>query len=543
MVKRFPNRLLAPFARPETYRALLYYLAGAVLGSLGLAVLFAGWLATLLLAITPFVFPLLFGLRWAVGQLARAQAEVANGLLGTTLKPPTRTMRGASFWSRSLNVVRDGAFWRQQAHLLAGWLIALIPIALVWNALQLLTLPVWYRWVDSADVFGFMNIATFPETVPVAAIGLVLLLVTAHLVGWLARLSRTLANNLLSGEATGPTRTPAELSALRLRALTIIALTATTIAAMLVVTWELTSEGGYFWPIWPLLSLALVVGIPGWAVLVLERPEISRYTLGSRALAIQIGASAVLVGFLVGVWAVTTNGYFWPIWPALGLALLAVIHAAVVYGQREHRIKRLEESRAAAVDVQETELRRIERDLHDGAQARLVAVGMSLGMAEEKLQSDPEAARALLAEARSGAREALEELRDLARGIRPPILTDRGLEAAIGALVARAPLDVMLSVDVARRPPDAVETAAYFVVAEALANTIKHADASRIEIRVEHSNGLLVTEIVDDGRGGADPSGNGLTGLEQRLRALDGSLRVESPDGGPTTITAELPCA
>jgi signal transduction histidine kinase len=543
MVTRLSNRLLAPFARPETYRALLYYLVGVVLGSLGLAVLVVGWSVALSLSFTPLIFPLLFGLRWAVGQFARAQAEVANGLLGTELNPPTRTTRGASFWSRSLNVVRDGAFWRQQAHLLAGWVIALLPMALVWNAVQLLTLPVWYRWVDSADVLGFMNIDTFAETLPVAAIGLVLLLVSAHLVGWLARLSRKLANNLLSGEATGPTRTPAELSALRIRALTITALTATTIAVVLVVIWELTSDGGYFWPIWPLLSLALVVGIPGWAVLVLERPEISRYTLGSRALAIQIGASAVLVGFLVGVWAVTTNGYFWPIWPALALALLAVIHAAVVYGQREHRIKRLEESRAAAVDVQETELRRIERDLHDGAQARLVAVGMSLGMAEEKLQSDPEAARALLAEARSGAREALEELRDLARGIRPPILTDRGLEAAIEALSARAPLDVMLSVDVAKRPPDAVETAAYFVVAEALANTIKHAVASRIEIRVRRSNGSLVTEIVDDGRGGADPSGNGLTGLEQRLRALDGSLRVESPEGGPTTIRAELPCA
>jgi signal transduction histidine kinase len=542
MIGRLPNRLLAPFSRPETYRALLYYLAGAVLGSLGLAVLIAGWSVTVSLSFTPLIFPLLFGLRWAVGQLARAQAEIANGLLGTALNPPTRTTRGASFWSRSLNVLRDGAFWRQQVHLLAGWVIALLPLALVWNALQLLTLPVWYRWVDSADVFGFMNIDSFSETLPVAAIGLVLLLLTAHLAGWLARLSRKLANGLLGGEATGPTRTPAELSALRLRGLTITALTATTIGVVLVVIWALTSDGGYFWPIWPLLSLALVVGIPGWVVLVLERPEISRFTLGSQALAVQIGASAVLVGFLVGVWAITTNGYFWPIWPALGLALLAVLHAAVVYGQREHRIRRLEESRAAAVDVQETELRRIERDLHDGAQARLVAVGMSLGMAEEKLRTDPEAAQVLLAEARSGAREALEELRDLARGIRPPILTDRGLGAAITALAARAPLDVSLSVDVRERPPDAVETAAYFVVAEALANTIKHAEATRIEIRVARSNGLLVAEILDDGRGGANPSGNGLTGLEQRVRALDGTLRVESPAGGPTTIRAELPC-
>lgn len=146
MLARLTIRLLAPFATPETYRALLFYLAGVALGSLGLAVVIAGWSVTLSLCFTPLVFPLLFGFRWTVGQLARAEAEVANGLLGTELRPPTRTTRGASFWTRALNVVRDGAFWRQQAHLLTGWVIALIPMALLWNALQLLSLPIWYRW-------------------------------------------------------------------------------------------------------------------------------------------------------------------------------------------------------------------------------------------------------------------------------------------------------------------------------------------------------------------------------------------------------------
>jgi signal transduction histidine kinase len=284
------------------------------------------------------------------------------------------------------------------------------------------------------------------------------------------------------------------------------------------------------------------VGIPGWVVAVLENDDIPRMALGSRALAIQIGVSAVLLGFLVCVWAVTTHGYFWPAWVALGLALAAAVHAVVVLGKRKHRVERLEESRAAAVDVQETELRRIERDLHDGAQARLVALGMSLGMAEEKLRTDPEAARLLLAEARSDAREALEELRDLARGIHPPILTDRGLRAAIDALAVRSPVPVSVSVDLATRPPGAVETAAYFVVAEALANAIKYADARKVEISVSRTNGLLVAEVVDDGRGGADGEGNGLTGLAQRVRALDGSLRVSSPAGGPTSVRAELPC-
>jgi signal transduction histidine kinase len=250
----------------------------------------------------------------------------------------------------------------------------------------------------------------------------------------------------------------------------------------------------------------------------------------------------VLFGFLVAIWAITTRGYFWPIWPGLCLALLAIGHAAVVYGQRQHRIERLEQSRAGAVDVQESELRRIERDLHDGAQARLVALGMSLGRAEQALESDPEALRELLAEARQGAGEALEELRDLARGIRPPILTDRGLEPALAALTARTPLPVTLSVDVAERPPAAVETAAYFTVAEALANAIKHAKAEHVDIRIQSRNGVVVAEIVDDGAGGADPAGRGLTGLRQRAEALDGTLRVTSPEGGPTTVRAVLPC-
>ncbi len=402
----------------------------------------------------------------------------------------------------------------------------------------------WQRWVDSSDVFGFLEIDSFVETLPAAAAGFVVLLGLAHALGPYTRLSRWLASRLLTGEpGRGRIFSPAELRARRFRDLTILSLVSTSIVVVLVVIWELTSDGGYFWPIWPLLSLALVVGIPGWIVAVLENPDIPRITLGSRALAIQVGVSVVVSGFLVGVWAITGGGYFWPVWAALGLALLAAVHAAVVYGLREHRIERLRASRDAAVDVQEAELRRIERDLHDGAQARLVALGMSIGMAEEKFRTDPEGAMVLLAEARGDAKQALEELRDLARGIHPPILTDRGLEAAVAALVRRGPVPVTLSADVPRRPSPAVETAAYFVVAEALANAIKYADADRIDIRMRLADGTLVAEVEDDGKGGANPAGNGLTGLEQRVRALDGTLRVESPDGGPTTVRAELPCA
>ena len=534
------NRLFRPFGQVETYAALLYQFTGLVLGTLGLAVVFTGWGLSLGFAITPLIILVLYGFRWAIALLARVQAEVANGLLGTRLSPAMHTTRGGNFITRSLNVLRDPAFYRQQGHLLASWVIGLVAMTVVWNVLQLLTLPIWYRWVEDADLYAITDIDSLADTLPFLAVGLVLAVATVHLVGWLTRLSRWLANRLLSGEPQ-PKRAPAELRIARFRVLTILSVVSTSIVVLLVVIWELTGEG-YFWPIWPLLSLALVVGIAGWTVAVLENDDIPRIALGSRAVAIQAGASVVLLGFLVGVWAVTTHGYFWPAWVALGLGVALAIHAGVVYGLRAHQIEELKESREAAVNVQESELRRIERDLHDGAQARLVALGMSLGMAEEKLQTDPEAARVLLAEARSDALEALEELRDLARGIHPPILSDRGLAAAIEALAARSPVPVGVAVEVSTRPAAAVETAAYFVVAEALANAIKHADARRIEISVSQRNGLLVAEVVDDGRGGADGQGNGLAGLAQRVLALDGSLRITSPAGGPTSVRVELPC-
>jgi signal transduction histidine kinase len=535
------TRLLKPLVSPETYRALLYYVATLGVGIAAFALLIAGWCVTVCFAITPLVVPLLIGLRAGVGLLAQAEASLARDLLGTDTRPAASTA-GAGFWSRGFNVLKDPAFWKQQAHLLLSWPVALIVLSVVGFALQLLSLPIWYRWVDSADVFGRSNIDTFAETLPFAAAGLALLVLMVHLLGPLATVSRWLATRLLAGEAEGVVRSRAEMRASRLRALTILSLVSTTVVVGLVIIWALTG-GGYFWPIWPLISLALAVGIPAWVVLVLEHPVPARLAGGSKALAIQIGVSVLIFGFLVAVWAVTTNGYFWPIWPGLGLALLAVVHAAVVYARHQHRIEALETSRAGAVDVQESELRRIERDLHDGAQARLVALGMSLGRAEQALDKDPEAVRELLAEARQGAGEALVELRDLARGIRPPILTDRGLEPAISALVARTPLPVTLSADL---DPDrynaVVETAAYFTVAEALANAIKHAKADRVDIRIKSGNGVLVAEVVDDGDGGADASGPGLTGLRQRAEALDGRLTVVSPAGGPTTVRAELPC-
>jgi signal transduction histidine kinase len=206
------------------------------------------------------------------------------------------------------------------------------------------------------------------------------------------------------------------------------------------------------------------------------------------------------------------------------------------------RVERLTETRAGAVDVAQAELQRIERDLHDGAQARLVALAMDLGMAEERFDRDPESARELVGEARLEAKRALAELRDLARGIRPSLLAERGLGPAIAALAARSPVPATATCDVPRRPPGSVETAAWFVVSEALTNTAKYSGATRATVWITLRHGDLHVEIVDDGRGGADPGGAGLTGLAQRVEALDGTLEVNSPPGGPTLVRAVLPC-
>jgi signal transduction histidine kinase len=208
------------------------------------------------------------------------------------------------------------------------------------------------------------------------------------------------------------------------------------------------------------------------------------------------------------------------------------------------RVQELTESRAETVDTQAAELRRIERDLHDGAQARLVSLGMSLGMAEELLDRDPEAVRRLLIEARTANTEALAELRDLVRGILPPVLADRGLVGAVEALALTSPVPVDISADVPGRVPAPVETAAYFAVAEAISNIIKHSGASRASVHLALDDGLLTIHVTDDGRGGAVVGqGSGLRGVDRRLSAFDGSLEVSSPPGGPTTLTMEVPCA
>jgi signal transduction histidine kinase len=227
---------------------------------------------------------------------------------------------------------------------------------------------------------------------------------------------------------------------------------------------------------------------------------------------------------------------------AAGTAALARLLLGADTEELEERVEVLIETRAGAVDAAAAELQRIERDLHDGAQARLVALAMNLGMAEERFDRDPEGARELVEQARDEAKHALAELRDLARGMRPALLAERGLSEATRALAARTQLPTTVTVEPRGRLAPAVESAAYFVVAEALTNAVKHSGATRLSVRVHREDDRLAVEVSDNGRGGADPSGNGLTGLRKRVEALDGDLRIASPAGGPTLLRAELPC-
>ncbi len=304
------------------------------------------------------------------------------------------------------------------------------------------------------------------------------------------------------------------------------------------VIWAATGAGT-FWPMWVYfgagLSFALPVAIKrAWA-----QPH-GRH----RQLAVQRNLSVVFAASVLLIWAMAGAGFFWPTFPWLGLGMLYVLHLTLRPPgdpQLARRVDELTRTRRGALDVQAAELRRIERDLHDGAQSRLVALSLHLGRAEERLAGQPEI-EAIVRKARQEATAALGELRDLARGIAPPVLADRGLVAAVGALANRSGVEVTVSSDVPRRPPPVVEAAAYFIVAETLTNAAKHAPGAHVRIVLVDGEETLVAEIADDGPGGADPNGSGLTGLRQRVEALDGTLRIDSPPAGGTTVEARLPC-
>jgi signal transduction histidine kinase len=236
-------------------------------------------------------------------------------------------------------------------------------------------------------------------------------------------------------------------------------------------------------------------------------------------------------------------------WLTAGVASLDAKVARALLGpsraeELEHRVERLTETRAGVVDAADAERRRLERDLHDGTQQRLVSLAMNLGMARAQAGTEEEA-RLAIAEAHEEAKAALSELRDLIRGLHPAVLEDRGLDAALSGVTARMPIPVRLTVDgLDRRPAPVIEAVAYFVVSEGLANIAKHAQASQAEVFVQRSGDRLHIIVTDDGVGGADPArGTGLAGLARRAGSVDGTFEVASPPGGPTMLTVDLPCA
>jgi signal transduction histidine kinase len=274
----------------------------------------------------------------------------------------------------------------------------------------------------------------------------------------------------------------------------------------------------------------------------------------------------IILRLATGSWG---YGPFWPIDNAfeafltipLGLVVLAVGLAAASWltwieatftsyflrpapsAALAERVQELTLIRADTVDAQAAELRRIERDLHDGAQARLVSVGMSIGLAQELLDRDPAAAAELLSEARQSSGEALNDLRRLVRGIHPPVLAERGLDGAVRALALTLALPVAVDIDVPGPAPRPVESAVYFAVAELLANVGKHSHATTAWVRLAYREGSLSVEVGDNGQGGAEASGgSGLRGIERRLAAFDGTMTVSSPTGGPTVVRMEVPC-
>src|SRR5579875_389508 len=481
--------LLRTLADQTTYRRLAYLLLGMPLGIIWFTCLVTLWSLGFGFIVTPMVIPVAFALAYATRGFTAVETELARALLDVDARVPAISVAGPN-WRARLRGLFGSGFWRAQGFLWTRWLLGfpagVLMVALLGAALSMITGPLWIPFVHGgSDVVGW-HVHTLPQALALVPAGLVLLPAAVALAHPLGGAFRPIAAGLLREGDTraqlgvgmgGSARAGIAFAGPSRHGLVSQAVLEGSLLAVLIFIWAATGHG-YFWPVWVMLPMAVALGIHSWMYELWQRPQLVRVFRGSRSLAATAGIGTILWLFTVAVWAVSGHGYFWPIWTLLAVGLVLGAHTAAtllsVPQQMAERIETLTSSRAGAVNVQESELRRIERDLHDGAQARLVALGMSLGMAEQKLADDPDRAGELLAEARAGAEEALRELRALARGIHPPVLTDRGLEAAVTALANSTPLHVALSVDVPQRPPSPVETAAYFVVAEALANAAKH---------------------------------------------------------------------
>jgi signal transduction histidine kinase len=533
-------------------------LATAVLG-------FVVWVTAVSVTVSLLVFivglPLFLlsalAFRWTA-ELDRRAAVLVDG---EPLRGRYRDHHGEGFFARLAATAGDPQTWKDLTwlvgHSVLGFAFGVAALALTAQVVAGFFLPLWFWAIPDGVDIGIWRADTLLKALLGTVLAIPLAALTALLLRGLTIASSALATLLLGGgeevaEAPRAASRPwprAAAGERRLRSDTalVVHLALTGVLALLVAAIWAANGAGHFWVAWVwlglLIPLSLHFGIR----------EAVRIAPDHRALAIQAVVSLVVLGIELAVWALTGFGSFWPVWTIIGLLTLFGLHllgrlvwqrAFADERERElsERVETLTKTRRGALDVQSAELRRIERDLHDGAQARLVALSMQLGRAEQGLADKPEAAE-LVRAARSEASAAIAELRDLARGIAPPVLADRGLPAAVEALGRRSPVPVTLEADLEQRPPAVIETAAYFVVAESLTNVAKHAPEAAATVRIGGGAESLRVEVSDDGPGGADAAaGTGLSGLRARVAALDGELRVSSPPGAGTTIEVELPC-
>jgi len=295
----------------------------------------------------------------------------------------------------------------------------------------------------------------------------------------------------------------------------------------------------------PLLAAAAIIAVGLWPASVAT--TVASAIAWSHHASYAPGQNEIKKGTAIALTFVGVIGLFIAPWLTSGVRSLDKRAARALLGpsradELEHRVEQLTETRAGVVDAADAERRRLERDLHDGTQQRLVSLAINLGMARAQAESADDAKQAI-AEAHEEAKAALAELRDLIRGLHPAVLEDRGLDAALSGVTARMPIPVRLTVDLPRRPAPVIEAVAYFVVSEGLANIVKHAQATEAAVFVQRSGDRLHVIVTDDGVGGADPTrGTGLAGLARRAASVDGTLEIDSPPGGPTLLTVDLPC-